>query len=632
MALERHSRAAQLLHWAAPGALALVHFVALVVFGLLPAAGFVFVSRCLTLLHLRHDLGRLRARGPRTLLHVLTACAALTIASNSLHRIDGPDGDSILSLRLVPIAAAAAGYLAVLALAAAVRALWNRTQRGHTDAVRMLMTSIDAADPMTRGQSNRIAKLSVQVGRHLGLDTAEIEELEYAALLHEMGRTAIQRDLVAKPGALSNQEQAALRTHPVLGSQAVQRFGFFPGAARIVLAHHEQPDGKGYPEGLRADAIPLGSRILMAAAAFDAMTSHRPYRRGLTPEVALERLLDLAGKQFFPDVVEAFIDLYTSGELFCAFDAAELEHFAAESGMSQQLQQHLSQRGLQLSAAALRTPADLDDVPVLELPPPSRHEVAVRRFDVGAGLELQVASQSDVGCQREHNEDTIGHFTSAQSAYGCLLVVADGMGGAAAGEVASCLAVDRVQENYFANAVDDSVRVALHQAMQQANEFVHSRATTDRRLAGMGTTCTACVIRGEELHVGHVGDSRAYLVRGHGIEALTRDHTLAAELQLVTGGTPHADAHHVLTRCLGTRAEIEIDLAPPARLQPGDIVILCSDGLHNQIEDHEILAFVDREAPDHACSGLIELALARGAPDNVSVVVARVESSGSLTR
>ena len=617
------ARGAQLRHRVGPALLALVHFVALIGFGLLPAIALVFLSRGLALLSLRRDAGRLRARGSRTLVQVLTACAALTIASNGLHRIEGPDAPVMAPL---PLAAAATGYAGVLALAAAVRALRKRTQRGHVDAVRTLMASIDAADPMTRGQSSRIAKLSLQVGRRLGLDTAELEELEYAALLHEMGRTAIQRDLVAKPGALSNQEQAVLRTHPALGSEAVQRFGFFPGAASIVLAHHEQPDGAGYPKGLHGDAIPLGSRILMATAAFDAMTSHRPYRRGLTPEVALERLLDLAGKQFFPDVVEALIDLYTSGALFDTLDAAELEHFAAESGMSPQLQQHLSKRGLRPSAPLLAQD-EMDDVPILELPHPSRPEIAVQTCDVGAGLEVRVAAASDVGCKREHNEDAIGQFTDAHAAQECLLVVADGMGGAAAGEVASHMAVERVQKSYFAKAADAPAGVALRQAMQEANEFVHARATSDRSLAGMGTTCTAVVIRGTELHVGHVGDSRAYRVRNHGIQLLTQDHTLAAELQLVTGGTPHADAHHVLTRCLGTRAEIEIDLAKPARVKPGDVIVLCSDGLYNQIETEEILALVDAETPGRACSGLVERALARGAPDNVSVVVASIVSS-----
>lgn len=623
MLLRRLTRGAQFRHRAGPAVLALVHFAALVGFGLLPAIAAVLVSRGLALLPLRHDAGRLRARGSRTLAQVLTACAALTIASNGLQRIDAPDAPVMAP---VPFAAAAAGYAGVLALAAAVRALWKRTQRGHTDTVRTLMASIDAADPMTRGQSSRIANLSLQVGRRLGLDTAELAELEYAALLHEIGRTAIQRDLVAKPGSLSNQEQAVLHTHPALGSEAVQRFGFFPGAARIVLAHHEQPDGAGYPQGLRGDAIPLGSRILMATAAFDAMTSHRPYRRGLTPEVALERLLDLAGKQFFSDVVEALIDLYTSGALFDTLDAAELEHFAAESGMSPQLQQHLSKRGLRLASAPHEPEADLDDVPILELPHPSRPEIAVQRCDVGAGLEVRVAAVSDVGCKREQNEDSIGQFTDAQGTQSCLLVVADGMGGAAAGEVASQLAVERVQECYFADAADAPAGVALRQAMQEANEFVHARATSDRRLAGMGTTCTAVVIRGNELYVGHVGDSRAYRVRDHGIQLLTQDHTLAAELQLVTGGTPHADAHHVLTRCLGTRAEIEIDLAEPARVRPGDVIVLCSDGLYNQIETEEILALVDSESPGRACSGLVERALARGAPDNVSVVVASIVS------
>ena len=518
-----------------------------------------------------------------------------------------------------------------LALAAVASTLWQRGQRGHVEAVRTLVAAIDAADFLTRGQAERIARMSVQVARRLGLSSGEIEELEYAALLHEVGRTAIQRDLMLKAGVLSNQEQVLMRTHPRLGSETVQRFGFFPAAARLVLAHHEQPDGRGYPNGWRAEEIPLGSRILMATAAFDAITSDRPYRPGLAPDAAVQQLLALAGHQFFTDVVEALIDLYTSGELFAAFTPAELEIYARGDGGSRLLQEHLRRRGQlqQESAAAATTAAgtaDDDGVPTLELPPGPHQDVLEKEIplrDPGEHL-LQVAALTDVGCARERNEDAFGVFPGEGGDRGCLLVVADGMGGAAAGEIASGLAVDLVRENYFGSGSSGSGGAVLQEALRLANELIHWRASSESELGGMGTTCTAAAIAGMTLCIGHVGDSRAYLLREDRVEILTRDHTLAAELQLVAGSEAPLEARNVLTRCLGTRAEVEIDVSRPVSLQAGDVLVLCTDGLHNQLPAHEIRAIARGESPALACARLVERAVERGGPDNISVVVARV--------
>lgn len=188
-------------------------------------------------------------------------------------------------------------------------------QDSRIETVRMLMSAIDAFDPFTRGLSSRIARASVCVARHLGLPPKEVEEVEYAALLHDIGRTAIHLDILARPGRLSGEERAVLQTHPTVGYQIIRRLPYLAGAAEIVYAHHEQPDGRGYPRGLKAHEIPLGARIIMVVAAFDAMTCERPYRRGLQVPAAYEELRRHAGTQFFPDVVEAFIALHLAGEL-----------------------------------------------------------------------------------------------------------------------------------------------------------------------------------------------------------------------------------------------------------------------------------------------------------------------------
>jgi HD-GYP domain-containing protein (c-di-GMP phosphodiesterase class II) len=183
------------------------------------------------------------------------------------------------------------------------------------ETVRMLMSAIDAFDPFTRGLSTRIAHASVGVARQLGLSPREIEDIEYAALLHDIGRTAIHLDILARPGRLSGEERAVLQTHPTVGYEIIRRLPYLAQAAEIVYAHHEQPDGRGYPRGLKAHEIPIGARIIMVAAAFDAMTCERPYRRGLQVPAAYEELRRHAGTQFFPDVVEAFIALHQAGEL-----------------------------------------------------------------------------------------------------------------------------------------------------------------------------------------------------------------------------------------------------------------------------------------------------------------------------
>jgi len=181
--------------------------------------------------------------------------------------------------------------------------------------VRVLMAVIDAFDPFTRGHSFRVSKYAVRVGRHLGVPAAQLEEIEYGALLHDIGRTAIHLDVLTSPRPLDAHERSVLQTHPTVGYEIVRTLPFMQEAAEIVYTHHEQPDGRGYPRGLKGAQIPVGARIIMVAAAFDAMTRERPYRRGLTPAAGYEELRRHSGTQFFGDVVEAFIALHESGEL-----------------------------------------------------------------------------------------------------------------------------------------------------------------------------------------------------------------------------------------------------------------------------------------------------------------------------
>lgn len=191
--------------------------------------------------------------------------------------------------------------------------------------VRALTSVLDAADPLTRGRSLRISRYAVRVARELGVPESDMVDLELGALLHDLGRSAILNDVVQSPRPLDAGERAVVQTHPTIGRDLLKDIPGLEPAAEIVWTHHERPDGAGYPRGLAADQIPIGARVIMVCAAYDAMTQDRPYRRGLSSRAACEELRRCAGQQFFPDVVNAFVQLHDSGRLWEAFSRDELE-------------------------------------------------------------------------------------------------------------------------------------------------------------------------------------------------------------------------------------------------------------------------------------------------------------------
>lgn len=513
--------------------------------------------------------------------------------------------------------------------------MWRDAQKGHLDAVRMLMGAVDAADPFTRGHSSRIAKMSVAVARAFGHTQREIEAIEYAAILHDVGRTAVRREILLKPGRLTEAEAASVREHPGVGRDMLETLRFYEDAAEIVHCHHEQPDGQGYPRGLRSDRIPLGARIIMAVAAFDAMTSDRPYRRGLEPREALEELLGNAGTQFDATVVEVLLDLHADGRLFAEFSAAELDYLAQEGCNSRAMAEFVAGTGRFIEPEQVHRPWWTEPqgsiVPVLEMPPEEVIETTVRSnqnypLDAIGEWSLMVAAHTDEGCVRDNNEDAYTVF-AAENLHGCVMVVADGMGGAAAGEVASRLAVESV-EAAFMDGEDEDVAWTLKRSLKAANQRIRDRAKSDASLGGMGTTCTAASVVGRELVVGHVGDTRAYHLRDGVIRQLTQDHTLAEEMRR-TVGEEHAGnhGHNVLTRCLGGEARVPVDLCGPVELEAGDVIVLASDGLTGLVDDEEIARMASEEAPREACRALVELAKQRGGPDNVTVQIGVVGKS-----
>jgi protein phosphatase len=176
----------------------------------------------------------------------------------------------------------------------------------------------------------------------------------------------------------------------------------------------------------------------------------------------------------------------------------------------------------------------------------------------------------------------------------------------------------------------DSALADLHRAVVEANHAVHEYSRRNPELRGMGTTCTACVLRGTSLWFAHVGDSRAYLVRDGAIRQLTQDHSLVAQLVEHRHITPEQakvdPRRNVVTRSVGVGPEVEVDAFPlDEPLRVGDTVVLCSDGLHGMVEDHEIAALAAAADLRRACDDLIALANERGGIDNITVVLGRLE-------
>jgi len=207
------------------------------------------------------------------------------------------------------------------------------------------------------------------------------------------------------------------------------------------------------------------------------------------------------------------------------------------------------------------------------------------------------------------------------------------MGGSNAGEVASRMAADAVVRE-FAAAPPDDAATALSHAVHVANDEIWEHSRSHQDLNGMGTTCTALALRGDQVLVAHVGDSRAYLVRGHRARQITTDHSLVAQLvarnQLSPEEARNDPRRNVVTRSVGVGPDIEVDVVAVGEpLKSGDTLVLCSDGLHGQMSDDEIAGFAMGASLEQACAELIELANARGGPDNITVAMLRVERAAA---
>ncbi len=248
---------------------------------------------------------------------------------------------------------------------------------------------------------------------------------------------------------------------------------------------------------------------------------------------------------------------------------------------------------------------------------------------------LEIASLTDVGRLRANNEDSYVYWEPDSSddfaRKGRLAVIADGMGGYEGGQEASRLAVETLRYVYE-HKFDGSPQATLVAGMIEAHQTIQRYAIEHPQFTGMGTTCTALSIVGRELSFAHIGDSRLYLIREGSISRLTRDHSYVS--RLVESGivrSEDAESHphrHILTAALGSGSEV-VPHTPdqPVPLNEGDVVVLCTDGLWSIVGEAELARIAPSEPPMEACQQLVDLALERGGPDNVTVLVLKITPS-----
>ena len=252
-------------------------------------------------------------------------------------------------------------------------------------------------------------------------------------------------------------------------------------------------------------------------------------------------------------------------------------------------------------------------------------------------MEIIAQGKTDVGLVRSNNEDNF-YIDEKEG----LLVVADGMGGHASGEIASGLAVDVIRDYFKASKAGRVTLVGeyaegyskmtnmLRSSIRLANSAIYEAASTNTRWQGMGTTVAAVLIDGNRLSIAHVGDSRVYLARARDIEQLTDDHSVAYEQVkhdlLTKEEAQKSEMRNVLTRALGVASDVEVDV-DELTLSSGDVLVLCTDGLSGMVSDNDIFSVTAAEKdPGKACDRLVELANRQGGKDNVTVVVGYVRN------
>jgi putative nucleotidyltransferase with HDIG domain len=214
-----------------------------------------------------------------------------------------------------PVAFVVFAFPVLLTRDALKRGLDLRASR--IEAVKALSSSVDARDKYTHDHSGRVSRLATRLAREMGFPESMVEKIEGGALLHDIGKIAVDTEILSKPGPLDRNEIEMIRQHPRSSADIISRLELLRGSAEIVAQHHERPDGRGYPEGLRGHQISVGAKILNVADAFDAMTTDRPYRKRRSLGEAIEELSNGSGSEFDPVVVEYLMRMIENKKVRC---------------------------------------------------------------------------------------------------------------------------------------------------------------------------------------------------------------------------------------------------------------------------------------------------------------------------
>ena len=179
----------------------------------------------------------------------------------------------------------------------------------YLSTIQALNKTVEAKDPYTSGHANRVEKFAVELAKAYHLPFESIQNLKTASILHDIGKIGIHDEILNKASRLTQEEYQEIMRHPAIGAEIISKVNFLSDITTIVRHHHERYDGKGYPDGLSGEDIPIEAAILMIADSYDAMTSDRPYRKAMTPEEALSELENNAGTQFHPELVKVFVSI-----------------------------------------------------------------------------------------------------------------------------------------------------------------------------------------------------------------------------------------------------------------------------------------------------------------------------------
>jgi len=186
---------------------------------------------------------------------------------------------------------------------------YTKMRKMYLETIRALVAAIDAKDTYTKGHSERVTQTSVALARELNLHEREIDNIEYAALLHDIGKIGIDERILGKNDGLTGKEFERIKEHTIIGAKIIEPVDFLKDSYKAIYHHHEKYNGKGYPDGLKSEDIPILARIIAVADAYDAMGSDRPYRKKLNKNKILKELKDQSGKEFDPEVVKALISV-----------------------------------------------------------------------------------------------------------------------------------------------------------------------------------------------------------------------------------------------------------------------------------------------------------------------------------